>query len=223
MWHIHFMPKPHSVRTVDGQSVKWCKGCEKDIPTSDFYVHHKSKSGAPILFSRCKVCLGLKQKNDPKAKERRRIYYREVEKQRRSDPAQRHLWILRNYRRHDKSQGYGETNLTADEVKELLARGCLYCGEDDQTQMGLDRIDCNAGHVRGNVNPSCSRCNWTRQDMPYAAWLQFVPVMRRCREEGFFGRWHPHPEGRRRLWRRKSRSGIGQQPQDQKHDEKTAT
>lgn len=55
--------------------------------------------------------------------------------------------------------------------------------------MSLDRIDNLKPHNQNNVNPSCVRCNLTRGDMPYEAWLFISPKIREAREKGLFGDW----------------------------------
>jgi hypothetical protein len=77
-------------------------------------------------------------------------------------------------------------------VENLIANGCIYCGETE-LRMTLDRINNDLGHLQTNVNASCRRCNWSRRDMPYAAWIRLVPEIRKIAEEGLFGDWHPGP------------------------------
>ncbi len=53
----------------------------------------------------------------------------------------------------------------------------------------MDMIDNAKGHTIENVVPSCYLCNKIRSDMPYAAWLELVPVIKRATEAGLFGEW----------------------------------
>jgi len=62
--------------------------------------------------------------------------------------------------------------------------------------MTLDRKDNDVGHVKDNVVPACVRCNYTRGDMPFDAWLVVAAGMRQAREKGLFGDWRP---GRKQL------------------------
>lgn len=55
--------------------------------------------------------------------------------------------------------------------------------------MTLDRKDNTIGHVQSNVVPACYRCNLTRGDMPYEAWVYLIDGMRLAREAGAFGNW----------------------------------
>jgi len=55
--------------------------------------------------------------------------------------------------------------------------------------MTLDRVDNTCGHIQSNVVSACVRCNYMRRDMPYAAWLKLLPMIKQAREEGLFGTW----------------------------------
>lgn len=96
-------------------------------------------------------------------------------------------WILEDSRRSDRCYGR-QNNLSREFVESSIKNGCIYCGET-QLRMTLDRIDNEKGHTRDNVVPSCIRCNYTRRDIPYEAWLVIAPGMRRAREAGLFGGW----------------------------------
>jgi hypothetical protein len=54
-------------------------------------------------------------------------------------------------------------DLTVDEVIELISQPCVHCGTTDINR-GLDRIDNNLAHIKGNVAPSCAPCNFARGD-----------------------------------------------------------
>ena len=79
-------------------------------------------------------------------------------------------------------------DLTREFIQERLQKGCSYCGTSD-LRMTLDRIDNTKGHTQDNVVPACIRCNYTRKDMPYEAWLIVAKGMREAREAGLFGDW----------------------------------
>jgi hypothetical protein len=89
-------------------------------------------------------------------------------------------------------------DLTVSQVINIIAKPCIYCGEDNLPR-ALDRIDNSKGHTFDNVNSCCSRCNYTRANMPYLAWLIVAKGMRKARELGLFGSWsdsngrHPAP------------------------------
>jgi hypothetical protein len=96
-------------------------------------------------------------------------------------------FILREARRSDTLRGHA-CDLTKQEIEQLIARGCDYCGEKN-LRMTLDRIDNSKGHARDNVVPACIRCNYARRNMPYEAWLCLVGGMRQAREQGLFKEW----------------------------------
>jgi hypothetical protein len=96
-------------------------------------------------------------------------------------------FILREARRSDTMRGHA-CDLTKQEIEQLIARGCDYCGEKN-LRMTLDRIDNSKGHTRDNVVPACIRCNYARRNMPYEAWLCLAGGMRQAREQGLFKDW----------------------------------
>lgn len=106
----------------------------------------------------------------------------------RKNPAHRAKFILQDAKRADKKVGCGEFQLSLQEIQNIIQNPCLYCGET-KLMMTLDRIDNTKGHIKDNVNPSCIRCNIFRRDMPYEAWLEIVPFLRKVREDGEFGEW----------------------------------
>lgn len=91
-------------------------------------------------------------------------------------------------RKSDKKHGR-ENDLTKEFIAVEIAKGCSYCGET-KLRMTLDRIDNGRGHLMDNVVPACVRCNYTRKDMPYEAWIVVAPGMREAREQGLFGDWN---------------------------------
>ena len=40
--------------------------------------------------------------------------------------------------------------------------------------MGVDRRDNTLGHVKGNLDPSCGRCNMIRKAIPRDEFLAFI-------------------------------------------------
>lgn len=59
--------------------------------------------------------------------------------------------------------------LTADHVQERMKRCgycCCYClSKLDEDNASVDRIDNKKGHIDGNINICCSKCNVARKDM----------------------------------------------------------
>ena len=78
--------------------------------------------------------------------------------------------VLCGYKARSKKEGR-EFSLSIDEFKELTASPCFYCGRKlankevseydngDFEYNGIDRIDSTKGYIKGNVVPSCGRCN----------------------------------------------------------------
>jgi hypothetical protein len=90
-------------------------------------------------------------------------------------------------RSSDRKSGL-ENDLTKEFIAAEIAKGCAYCGEST-VRMTLDRIDNTKGHTQDNVVPACIRCNYTRKDMPYEAWLIVAKGMQEARERNLFGGW----------------------------------
>lgn len=79
--------------------------------------------------------------------------------------------------------------LTNDELTELWAGNCYYCGVEPRNIMkaitkqgveevfiysGLDRLDNTLGYETGNVVPCCKVCNRAKSDMTMAEFLEWV-------------------------------------------------
>lgn len=109
----------------------------------------------------------------------------------RENKSNRAAVVLTDIRKSDKKYGR-QNDLTKEIVEDILKRGCGYCG-DTLGQIGLDRIENSLGHLKSNVVPACTRCNLMRRDMPYAAWIRLVPVIRTLHQEGVFGTWLTKP------------------------------
>lgn len=96
--------------------------------------------------------------------------------------------ILGQYRRNAKVKGR-EFTLTEDQFRFLTSQPCFYCGcephQRSHTQSkkgrrcngvyvynGLDRIDNDKGYVPENVVPCCRFCNFGKQEMSAAEYIQ---------------------------------------------------
>jgi hypothetical protein len=126
-------------------------------------------------------------KTTAEIRERVRRYQRNLGRQRRLDPRLVPNHVVKDSRSTDKKL-CRENDLTLEFVKDLLGRGCQYCGETDM-RMTLDRIDNSLGHTQQNVVPACIRCNLVRRDMPYEAWSLVATAMREARKNQLFGGW----------------------------------
>lgn len=54
-------------------------------------------------------------------------------------------------------------DMSTAEILAFIEQPCVYCGTDTANR-GLDRIDNNLAHVKGNVQTACTECNLIRGD-----------------------------------------------------------
>ncbi len=168
--------------------MKICSSCKQEKDRGEYYFRNKENG---ILETYCKPC-SIRIKCD---RRRRRTAenpekYRQIGRDwgaKRSDPAYRAMFFCQDANKNDKKKGR-DNDLTKEFAELLLRECCRYCG-DDQNRMTLDRVDNDLGHLQSNVVPSCVRCNITRGQMPYEAWLVVAQGMRTAREAGLFGGW----------------------------------
>lgn len=153
---------------------KVCRKCGDPKDLEQFRKVH----GKEVRRNVCRKCETLNCSANPARRS-------ELAKARRiSNPVQT-VWV--DSRRSDRKKGL-ENDLTKDFIRAALAQPCRYCGET-HLRMTLDRIDNDKGHLMSNVVPACLRCNYTRGNMPYEAWLCLLPGLREAREKGLFGSW----------------------------------
>ncbi len=122
---------------------------------------------------------GVKDRN-------RKSYLKRKERRARGEIVE--IFLLEDCRRIDRKKGI-KSDLDSEYIAEIIKDGCAYCG-DIESRIGLDRIDNSLGHMKGNVNACCMRCNLIRRDMPYEAWLIVAPTMKIARESKAFGNWN---------------------------------
>ena len=92
----------------------------------------------------------------------------EQQKQYHQTPIGRATTLLTSYRIADKIYNRGKCDLTAKWIVEnIFPKHCHYCGEDDWTKIGCDRIDNDLPHTPGNVVPCCEKCNKKRHTKLY--------------------------------------------------------
>ena len=71
------------------------------------------------------------------------------------------------YKSYDKNKGFDvSNNITKDWIVENIFNGqkCVYCGDDDWTHLGADRIDNTKPHTPDNVVCACGLCNIERNE-----------------------------------------------------------
>ncbi len=160
---------------IGSMEKRTCRACKQTKPLTSFA---KASKDPRYRRWKCNACRGKEDYERHGSK--RRKYSREYRKR---SPARA---IVIDTRRSDKRRGL-ENDLDLSFVEVALVQECFYCGET--THITLDRIDNRQGHLKANVLSACIRCNYTRKDMPYEAWLVVAKGMREAREDGLFGSW----------------------------------
>ena len=56
----------------------------------------------------------------------------------------------------------------------MLLQPCVFCGESDWYKIGLDRKDNRLGHIRGNLQPCCKRCNSKKRELSNEEFRQAI-------------------------------------------------
>lgn len=81
-----------------------------------------------------------------------------------NNSAQFRAYILTSsYKSQDKKKGFDiSDNADSEFIENMFKGGCVYCGEKDWHELGLDRIDNSKGHSKDNVVCACKLCNWVR-------------------------------------------------------------
>ncbi len=72
-----------------------------------------------------------------------------------------------NYKEYDKKSGFDTSNnISSKWIVDNIFSGqkCVYCGDQDWTHLGCDRIDNSKPHTEDNVVCSCGLCNIERAD-----------------------------------------------------------
>lgn len=177
--------------------MKFCLGCQKELPLSEFYM--RTVGGRSYPQSRCRPCYMRNRKKtcgwawQRPPGSRKAANRREYLRLRDKIIDGKILECARNFlfchRKSDRIRGR-EFDLSLEWICEQIAKPCVYCGEDEGRRT-LDRIDNSLGHLENNVVTACIRCNLIRGNMPYEAWLALVPAIREVKQRGLFGDWQP--------------------------------
>ncbi len=150
---------------------KRCSACKKTKPDGEFYrKKNRDVNGNrySVRFKRCKKCENKKR----------------VENLLNNRPK----FLYRSYKGWDRRKNF-RFDLTEEFIRDAISNPCSYCHAED-ISMGLDRVDPSRGHEKDNVLPACIRCNSIRMDMPFAAWGEIIPAIKRAHEMGLFGNWN---------------------------------
>lgn len=166
---------------------KVCRPCGTRKPLSELVpVNRNGKTYYRGLCLRCRAEMHKKYRLTDRARAgnaRRAARLRE----KRASGETPERWIVEDSKKSDRKAGR-QHDLDVEFVRQEIAKGCRYCGED-RLRMTMDRIDNARGHTKDNVVPACVRCNDTRKNMPYEAWLVVADGMRKARIAGLFGSW----------------------------------
>jgi hypothetical protein len=80
--------------------------------------------------------------------------------------------LANSYKTADKENGRGEGDIDGKWIIEnIFSKSCVYCGEDNWTKLGCDRIDNSKPHTKDNVVCCCGECNKERQNQPHIYFL----------------------------------------------------
>lgn len=95
----------------------------------------------------------------------------------------------RTYQRNAAIRGL-EWKLSIDEVRELMAGNCFYCGTPPSmvsqaragghwtfVYNGIDRLNSDLGYLPENVVTCCKNCNRAKRDMPYEEFMAWIKLL----------------------------------------------
>ena len=145
---------------------KQCLRCHETKELENFPFHHNRHIGV------CRPCLQERARNAYKVRKDGLLIVR-----------------YKNYRTTDRKNGFNDT-ISRTEATNLMKKPCHWCGENEG-QIGLDRIDNNAGHEANNVVPCCEKCNQIRGDIPFEAMMILKPGLKKIRKLGLLKDWEP--------------------------------
>lgn len=149
------------VSTKEG--FRYCNRCEQLLPANpDVFLRDASR---PLgLAYECRLCHSDRKRGRDNRTDRWHLHTPEqrekcVSRQRRYAKTDkgRAVFLRSAYKKIDAC------DLSTAEVLALISQPCVYCGTMTSPR-GLDRIDNNLPHIRGNVRPACAPCNFCRGD-----------------------------------------------------------
>lgn len=140
-----------------------CFRCTRSLVASPENFH-REKSRPLGLSYECKECHRERKKGRDRRKERWGALTPEQKVLRKARMLRwsrtqrgRASHLRKAYQRID------ECDLTSDEIFAFITQPCVYCGTVTDNR-GLDRIDNNLPHIKGNVQTACTDCNLMRGD-----------------------------------------------------------
>jgi 5-methylcytosine-specific restriction endonuclease McrA len=161
---------------------KLCRGCQTTKPLTDFSPAKGVKDGR---YSRCRdcKCAAMKTKYDANPEYRERLSQKN--KARYSANAEKMIRQVIEYNRlhpevklasshrNEVSRKYGTRvyEVTAKDIKRLLASPCIYCGSTNK--ITIDHViprKRGGVHSVGNIVPACQTCNASRKSDTIMEW-----------------------------------------------------
>jgi len=140
-----------------------CFRCTRSLVASPENFH-REKSRPLGLSYECKECHRDRKKGRDRRKERWGALTPEQKAFRKARMLRygrtqrgRAVYLRKSYQRID------ECDLTSEEILIFITQPCVYCGTVTDNR-GLDRIDNNLPHIKGNVQTACTGCNIMRGD-----------------------------------------------------------
>lgn len=83
--------------------------------------------------------------------------------------------LCSTYAYNDRNKGRGECTITPEWIVEnIFTSKCRYCGKDDWSKLGCDRIYNDLPHTEDNVVPCCEKCNRERGCMDYEEFIKKI-------------------------------------------------
>lgn len=86
--------------------------------------------------------------------------------------------LIDGYNNSDNKYNRGKCTLTPEWIIQNIFNNqkCVYCGEDDWTKLGCDRINNDLPHTPDNVVPCCKKCNKKRGTMQYIEFKKMLGI-----------------------------------------------
>ncbi|MGW9568820.1 HNH endonuclease [Prescottella equi] len=180
------MTKINRARVLElrAQGLKFCTGCEQELPLSGFHVNRRNQDGRQ---SRCRECQcsarnQYRTENPELERERARAYREanpELERERRrkyhaENPISERLRCGKNRARR---RGLPADEITPEElhqhwqVQGIQPDRCIYCPGPFEHLDHILPISLGGGHTIDNLIPSCEHCNLKKKNTPLIDFL----------------------------------------------------
>lgn len=155
--------------TAGGSIVKLCLGaCGEWRSIEKFGRHRTSVGGRRNTCSTCEGRRAYRNSRSTAIKAVRAYQARHPD---------RVALVKRAGRRHRHGRILPGPGVTTQEFRDLIKMydgRCAYCGRPYETMDHVTPISRGGLHIVDNLVPSCSKCNSTKRNMPYADWAQLL-------------------------------------------------